>query len=196
VPDNGVWYLKCSKPECTDLFACVHTVDAMMTSPAEDLLIPSGITSLPMAGEFPDPAAPNDQLTSEKLGSFKVQVSDAINAYGTRKVSIVTPTDPAFLMTMNPEDAIVSIYTALKHFINSQVFYVGGDRFGSCKSPDHRMSTQGLLNWLTGLVGAYPMLEFWDKVGKLTLNACVVCMWNRHKPVVVPGPDDSGLGSL
>lgn len=200
VEKNSVWHLECQEVGHTDMVACVHTVDAMMSSSSDELAPPSGSVSLPMAGEFPYYVAGtplNAQLTTERLGSFKVKISDTINAYGTRKISILSNhANPIFLMTLNPEDAIVSIYRAVDTFVNTQVVYTGGDKFGSCRGPNHTMGAQKELDFLTRVVKTYPMLEFWDKLSKVTTKSCVVCMWRRHEPVTMPDANASGLGSL
>lgn len=197
--DDGIWYLKCNLRTCTGMIACPHTYDRMTTGSSDDLQIPSGFATLPMSGEFP---AVGDnlfrfdgKLTAEQLGSFDVLVSDPINAYGTRKVEIVTTNLPVFLMMLNPEDAIVSIYQALHEFVNTQVSYTGSDRFGSCKGSGHKMSMQVELEILSTFTDVHPMLEFWDKLSKLTTNSCIVCMWKRAKPVMA-GADASGLNNL
>lgn len=194
--DSGVWYLNCDNPSCSRLIACTHTYDHMTTGSADDLQITSGKTCLPMSGEFPDIALRlNDQLTIEKLGFFDVLVSEPINSYGTRKVQIATKGDPVFLMMLNPEDAIVSIYQAVHEFVNTQVSYTDGDRFGSCKGSSHKIGMQQELDALSMLADVYPMLEFWDKLSKLTTGSCVVCMWKRSQ-VVPADANASGLGSL
>lgn len=200
VERNQVWYLECQREECTGLSSCIHSVDEMMSLSATELLIPTGRVSLPMAGEFPElgvfGARVDSSLTGEKLGSFKVDVSRQINSYGTRKISITTPGDPVFLMMMNPEDAIVSIYTAMNHFIKTQVVYGEGDRFGNCRGASHTMTMQTALDAYARVADKYPMLKFWDLVSKLTTNSCVLCMWKRHEKVTVPDANASGLGSL
>ncbi len=196
VEKGRVWYLECT--DCPDAISCVHTVDMMMSAGAPDLIIPTGTVVLPMAGEFPDFDKPaiDGAMTSERLGSYRVKISETINSYGTRKVSIATLGEPVFLMTINPEDSVVSIYDATDKFVNTQVFYTGGDKFGNCRAPNHSMQRQMELDKLAKVSSSYPMLKFWDLLSKLTTSSCVVCMWKRNEPVTVPDANASGLGSL
>lgn len=195
-----VKWLKCDMASCDGLIVCTHTYDTMTHATPEDLQIPDGRVALPMAGEFPKWAAvgtPNHELTEEKTGSFVVWVSSSLNDYGTRSIELPTwMSGSHFLMMLNPEDAIVSIYQTAQEFVNSQVAYEQGDRFGNCSSSSHRINMQNELNFLEPFVDLKPMLKFWDLLSKLQTGSCIVCMWKRGAANINAGATANGLGSL
>lgn len=194
---NRTWSLNCPNSECAGLLACIHMYDQMTASLPEDLQVPDGKVRLPMAGEFPNVAQAAVSTTVEKLGSFDVQVSQKLNGYGMRKLELVTVNGPVFLMMLNPEDSIVSIYQVTREFVNNQVDYLEGDRFGNCKAPSHRMDMQLQLARLEKFVDTVPMLKMWDLLSKLQTASCIVCMWKRTQSGVAAGnANASGLGNL
>jgi hypothetical protein len=172
----------------------------MTSAPPEELVIPEGLVRLPMAGEFPNWAGLGEggskELTEEKVGSFDVAVSSPLNSYGTRSIHLPTTEGEHFLMMLNPEDAIVSIYETTQEFVDSQVVYQVGDRFGNCNGPSHKMSTQNELNFLAPFLDDKPMMRMWDLLSKLQTSSCIVCMWNRGAANTKAGSAASGLGSL
>jgi len=196
--EGTLWYLDCDL--CQDTFSCTHTYDLVTTPGVEiEFILPEGRIRFPLAGEFPVPGiqVAMAQMTREELGYFDIEVSKPINSYGTRKVSLTTFNEPIFLMTFNPEDALVSIYITLLGFIDNQVIYPDGDKFESCRGNGHTVATQTILAQLNLMVTDYPMLKTWDLLSKLTTNTCVVCMWKRTKPVPADaGTSAFGLGNL
>lgn len=197
---GGATALVCDMISCDGLTACIHTFDLMTSAPPEDLIIPEGMVRLPMAGEFPNWAGVGEggskSLTEEKVGSFDVLVSAPMNDYGTRAISLPTQEGVHFLMMLNPEDAIVSIYETIQEFVNSQVAYLEGDRFGNCSSSTHRVNMQKELNFLVPFDNLNPMLRFWDLLSKLQTGSCIVCMWKRGSANLNAGSSASGLGGL
>lgn len=134
-------------------------------------------------------------LTSERFGSFDVDISDKINSYGTRKIKLITPGENYFIMMLNPEDAAVSIYEAIVEFVKAQVFYSEDLQFASCKAQSHNTRTQTELASLEKFIETYPMIEIWDLLSKLTTNSCICCMWKRSINAVSDA-GASGLGNL
>ena len=195
---DDVWHLECDRH---GFIPCTHTYD-YLTRPiggGEGVDLPSGTAvRLQLAGEFPNPiaaAGPAAPLTMEKFGSFDVDVSDKINSYGTRKIKLITPGENYFIMMLNPEDAIVSIYEAVVEFVKTQVFYSDEVKFASCKGPTHNFRMQNDLAKLERFIETYPMLEVWDLLSKLTTNSCIACMWKRSVNAA-PDAGASGLGNL
>lgn len=198
---GDVTLLGCDMISCDGLLVCTHTFDFMTHAAPEDLQIPDGRVALPMAGEFPRWVSggmfgAQESLTEEKVGAFAVLVSAPLNDYGTRSIELPTTEGSHFLMMLNPEDAIVSIYETTQEFINSQVAYKEGDRFGNCSGPSHRIGMQAELDFLVPFLDLKPMLRMWDLLGKLQFGSCVVCMWKRGAANVNAGSTASGLGNL
>lgn len=197
--EGDVFYLTCSAIECQGRIACVHTYDYMTSTSPNDLQVPVGKARLPMAAEFPNvaPGGLHAGMTAEKLAYFEVEASEPINDYGSRKILLPTHEHTGeFLMMLNPEDAIVSIYESLKEFVNNQVTYKDGDKFGNCQASSHKWQMQLELQQLTKFVDRYPMLKFWDLLSKLQTGSCAVCMWKRSEPIAAATAADSGLGVL
>jgi hypothetical protein len=192
---DDFWYLDCSQHTGV---TCIHRYDYMTGGGESEHKLPTGRVRLPLSGEFPTPNAITQQvaMTREMLGSFDIQVSDKMNAYGTRKIHIHTYNNTVFLMTFNPEDPLVSIYSSFVEFIRSQVGYPQGERLTSCRAQSHGPTEQDQLEFLDPLVSVYPILREWDLISRLTSQSCIACMWKRSMPAVLPTADASGLGNL
>lgn len=195
---GDAWMLECSASQCAGLITCTHTFDTMTSVEPSDVDVPDGKIRLPMAGEFPNVGSMRDgmAMTAERFGTFDVDVSAPINDYGTRKVMLPTVETPQFLMMLNPEDAIVSIYRTVQEFINSQVGYQPGDAFGNCSGSSHRIQSQKELSLLANFIDAKPMIKMWDLLSKLQTGSCIVCMWRRAEANTSASAAASGLGSL
>lgn len=191
VPGIKTWILKCVIHP--DAVYCEHIYRKLDGTAG----LPTGIVRLPQSAEFPTfPEKHKDTATTVELASFRVEVSDEINKYGTRTVSILRKEEVAassislkknwyeqdFLCTLQPEDTNWIIYQAADELAKATPI-----EWSTCVASTHQFSYQKKLDALLAVKDDYPVIGVWNTLSYMTEKRCLVCMIAANQSTAMPG---------
>lgn len=188
--NTNAWILKCVIHP--DAVYCEHIYRKLDGTVG----LPVGIVRLPQSAEFPVLPKRRESIEMRvEYASFQVEVSDAINKYGTRTVSIlrkeeltVPPSairisyEQDFLCTLQPEDANWIIYQAADELAKANPI-----EWNNCRAASHKFDYQKKLDALLAIKDDHPAIGVWNTLSYITEKRCLVCMIAANKPVIKPG---------